>query len=118
MNNRTKAARGVNLSTLLKVLCATTLVATAIALLSQPSHAQTSAPGQTSLPGQPAPPPPPPPPGSANFAQNKQKELDHIAAHMQILQTMQSCVQSASDHAALKACHDTAKQSEQQLRHH
>ena len=46
--------------------------------------------------------------GAANFAQHKQKELDRIAEHLSTLQTLQSCVQAANDHAAIKACNDAA----------
>ena len=44
----------------------------------------------------------------AGFAQHKQMELSRIAAHLQIMQTLQTCVQSAADHAAIKACNETA----------
>lgn len=47
------------------------------------------------------------------FARQKQKELDHIQARIQIMQTLQSCVQSANDHAAVKACNQAARQSVQ-----
>ena len=47
-----------------------------------------------------------------NFTAHKEKELAHIAHRLQILQTLQSCVQAATDHAALKACHVTAKSTE------
>jgi len=49
--------------------------------------------------------------GAANFAQHKQKELDRIAAHQQVLQTLQSCVQGANDAAAIKACNQAAHAS-------
>jgi hypothetical protein len=47
--------------------------------------------------------------GSAAFAQHKQRELARIASHLQALQTLQSCVQSATDHAAVKACNEAAR---------
>ncbi len=52
-----------------------------------------------------------------NFQEHQQKELARIGQHIQILQTLQSCVQSATDHAAIKACNETAKQSERAMRH-
>jgi hypothetical protein len=52
----------------------------------------------------------------AQFAQHKQNELNKIQAHMQILQTLQSCVQAATDHAAIHSCNQTAEAARQQLR--
>jgi len=55
---------------------------------------------------------PAPPPKNANpekFAEHKQKDLARIAQHLQGMQALQSCVQAANDHAALKACHETAR---------
>lgn len=49
----------------------------------------------------------------AKFEQHKQKMLAHIAARIQVLQTLQSCVQSATDRTAMKACHDAAKAARQ-----
>jgi hypothetical protein len=64
------------------------------------------------------PAPPSAPKGTgANFQEHQQKELARIGQHIQILQTLQSCVQSATDHAAIKTCNETAKQSEQAMRH-
>jgi hypothetical protein len=48
---------------------------------------------------------------AANFAQHKQMKLSRIAARMQALQTLQSCVQGAADHAAIKSCNDAARAS-------
>jgi hypothetical protein len=45
---------------------------------------------------------------AAKFAAHKQKELAHIAHHLQVIQTLQSCVESATDRAGLKACNETA----------
>jgi hypothetical protein len=42
------------------------------------------------------------------FAQHKQRELARIAERIRILQTLQSCVQSASNHAAVKSCNEAA----------
>ena len=47
----------------------------------------------------------------ANFTAYKQKELAHIAAHIQAAQTLQTCVQGAADRAALKACREAAHAS-------
>lgn len=47
----------------------------------------------------------------ANFAAYKQKELAHIAAHIQVAQTLQACVQGATDREALKACREAAHAS-------
>jgi hypothetical protein len=49
----------------------------------------------------------------AQFAQHKQNELNHIQAHMQILQTLQGCVQAATDRAGIHTCNETAHQSMQ-----
>jgi hypothetical protein len=54
---------------------------------------------------------------SGGFAAHQQKELANIAQRIQILQTLQTCVQAATDHNGLKTCHETAKQSEQSLHH-
>jgi hypothetical protein len=45
----------------------------------------------------------------AGFAAHKQQELTRIAAHIQAAQTLQACVQSAADHAAIKSCHEAAR---------
>ena len=58
---------------------------------------------------QSAPPPPPPQAGGKNFEEHKQKELARISRHLQIMQTLQSCVQAAADHSAMKACNEAAK---------
>ena len=44
-----------------------------------------------------------------NFEEHKQKELARIAQHLQMMQTLQSCVQAATDHAAIKSCNEAAK---------
>ena len=51
------------------------------------------------------------PGGGADFAQHKQHELARIAERIQALQTLQGCVQSAADHAAIKACNENARAS-------
>lgn len=43
------------------------------------------------------------------FAERKEKELARIEKHLQILQTLQSCIKSADDQAAIKACHKAAR---------
>jgi len=73
------------------------LLALCIAMLCQHARAQS-----TPTPAQPTP----------NFSAPQQKELTHIAARIQVLQTLQSCLQAATDHAGIKACNQTAKQSE------
>jgi hypothetical protein len=55
-----------------------------------------------------ATPVPPPPPVSDKFAAHKQREIARIANHIQILQTLQSCVQSANDRAGVKSCNQDA----------
>jgi hypothetical protein len=55
-------------------------------------------------------------PNAAQFAQHKQNELNMIQSRMQILQTLQSCVQGATDHAAIHSCNQTAEAAHQQLR--
>jgi hypothetical protein len=55
-------------------------------------------------------------PNAAQFAQHKQNELNRIQAHMQILLTLQGCVQAATDHAGIHTCNETAHQSMQALR--
>ncbi|PRC93735.1 hypothetical protein [Solimicrobium silvestre] len=65
----------------------------------------------------PASPPASAPAGAgagAKFADHKTKELARIAHHLEVLQTLQSCVQAANDHAAMKTCNETAKASEHQ----
>jgi hypothetical protein len=47
----------------------------------------------------------------ANFAAYKQKELAQIAAHIQVAQTLQACVQGAADREALKVCREAAHAS-------
>jgi hypothetical protein len=36
-------------------------------------------------------------------------ELSRIAARLQALQTLQACVQSAPDHAAMHSCNEAAR---------
>ena len=47
----------------------------------------------------------------ASFATHKQKELAKIQQHMQVLQTLQSCVSGAADATAIKSCNETAHAS-------
>ena len=47
-------------------------------------------------------------PDPARFAEHKQKVLARIQSRLEIMQTLQSCVQAANDHAAIKACEKTA----------
>jgi hypothetical protein len=49
------------------------------------------------------------PDSATNFAQHKQMELSRIAARLQALQTLQACVQSAPDHAAMHSCNEAAR---------
>jgi hypothetical protein len=44
-----------------------------------------------------------------NFTQHKQQELTRINTHLQILQTLQSCVQSAANPADMKRCNEAAR---------
>ena len=46
---------------------------------------------------------------AGNLASHKQKELAKIQEHMQILQTLQSCVSGAADATAIKSCNETAQ---------
>jgi hypothetical protein len=59
-------------------------------------HAQTTAPA----PGAAT--------GTANFATHKEKVLAKIQQHMSTLQTLQSCVNAATDSAAIKSCEEQA----------
>ena len=43
-----------------------------------------------------------------NFAARKQKVLSQIAQRIQRLQAVQTCVQGAQDHQAMKACRESA----------
>jgi hypothetical protein len=53
-----------------------------------------------------------PQPGTpGDFAAYKQRELAQIAAHIQVAQTLQACVQGAADREALKACREAAHAS-------
>jgi hypothetical protein len=45
----------------------------------------------------------------AKFDEHKQRELARIEKHLSGLQTLQSCVKAANDHAALKACNQAAR---------
>jgi len=65
----------------------------------------------------PTPPPQQQKAPGPDFATHQQKELAHIGQRIQIMQTLQSCIQSATDHAGMKTCNETARQSEQALRH-
>ena len=60
---------------------------------------------------QQAPAAAPAPETAASFAQHKDKEMARITAHLAALQTMQSCVASAADRAAMKVCHKEAHAS-------
>jgi hypothetical protein len=53
--------------------------------------------------------PVPPPTSLDKFAAHKQREMARIASRIQILQNLQACVQSANDHASMKACHQAAR---------
>jgi len=91
-------------------ICTLVAMTILILLISQNGHAQTPATPNQAPPAQPK--------GSGpNFAEHQQKELAHIATHIQILQTLQSCVQAATNHESLKACNETAHQSEEANRH-
>jgi hypothetical protein len=48
---------------------------------------------------------------SPEFAQHKQQELARITARIQAMQTLQGCVQAASDHGAIKTCNEAARAS-------
>jgi hypothetical protein len=50
-------------------------------------------------------------PGGDQFATRKQNELNRIAARLQVMQALQTCVQAATDHKAMRACNQTARQS-------
>jgi hypothetical protein len=54
-------------------------------------------------------------PNAAQFAQHKQNELNRIQARIQIEQTLQLCVQAATNHAGMHTCNETARQSMQAL---
>ncbi len=45
----------------------------------------------------------------SNFTQHKQQELTRINTHLQIMQTLQSCVQSAANPADMKRCNEAAR---------
>ena len=79
-------------------MTAIVMIVLLLSLLSDRAHAQAPAPAPVAA--------------GANFAEHQQKELSHIAQHLQVLQTLQSCVQAATDHAGIKACNATAKASE------
>jgi ribosomal protein S13 len=51
------------------------------------------------------------PTNPANFAAFKQKELARIATHIQVGQTLQACVQGATDRESLKTCKEAARDS-------
>ena len=61
--------------------------------------------------------PPPPVAQSASsdrFFAHKQRALARIAAHVQVLQNLQSCMQAAVDRPGVRACHQAAHSA---LRH-
>jgi Spy/CpxP family protein refolding chaperone len=79
------------------VLAAMMLTSVAFAANSTPTTPTPHAgPGQS---GQPGP----------NFAAHKQKILSSIAQRIQRLQAVQSCVQSAQNHEAIKACREQSR---------
>jgi hypothetical protein len=45
---------------------------------------------------------------TARFTAHKQKLLDRIQARLQVLQTLQSCVQASNERTAMKVCEQTA----------
>lgn len=49
-------------------------------------------------------------PDPAVFQANKEQRLSNLQERLQVIQTHITCLQAAQDHAAMKACHDTAKQ--------
>ena len=59
--------------------------------------------GTAAWPQTPPPPPPPPPPGTS-FEQHKALAITKVQAHIAHEQQLLSCLQSAQDRAALKAC--------------
>ncbi len=74
-----------------RVLFAVVLTATSALVMAQSGTPQPAAAGDP-----------------ANFTAYKQKELAHIAAHIQAAQTLQTCVQGTADRAALKVCREAA----------
>ena len=77
---------------MISALILASLLLTPTAFAANPAPAP--APGKV---GQPGP----------NFAAHKQKVLDQIAQRIQRLQTVQTCVQAAQDHQAMKACRES-----------
>jgi len=69
------------------------MMLTSVAFAADSTPAANSGPGQT---GQPGP----------NFAAHKQQVLNNIAQRIQRLQSLQTCVQNAQNHAAVKACRE------------
>jgi hypothetical protein len=51
----------------------------------------------------------------AVFQAMKEQRIANLQEKLQIIQTHISCVQAGLDHAALKACHDAAKQKNEAL---
>ena len=78
------------------VLATMMLTSVAFAANSTPTPTPHAGPGQS---GQPGP----------NFAAHKQKILSSIAQRIQRLQAVQSCVQSAQNHEAIKACREQSR---------
>jgi hypothetical protein len=78
------------------------IAASMLACILTANAQSTSAPAPSAPKGQPNP---------ARFAEHKQKVLARIQSHLQIMQTLQSCVQAANDHAAIKACEKTAHEN-------
>lgn len=50
------------------------------------------------------------------FEERKAKAVEHISKRIGVLETAKSCISSASDKAALKACRATQKASMQALK--
>ncbi len=44
------------------------------------------------------------------FADQKKKALEHISAQMTALENTKKCVEGASDHEAIKKCHEQARE--------
>ncbi len=72
------------------------MMLTSIAFAANSSPTSYAGPGQS---GQPGP----------NFSAHKQKILSIIAQRIQRLQAVQTCVQSAQNHEAIKVCREQAR---------
>jgi hypothetical protein len=88
-------ARRISMKQLIAIMLASLMLASSAFAATAAPPAANSGTGKS---GQPGP----------NFAARKQKVLSQIAQRILRLQAVQTCVQGAQDHEAMKACRESA----------